>query len=47
MIDEIKAARQELKRAKTILQMDELKCRKRVLRRYMDGYLITKLRDSF
>ncbi|RDD40215.1 Superkiller viralicidic activity 2-like 2 [Trichoplax sp. H2] len=33
MIDEIKAARQELKRAKNILQMDELKCRKRVLRR--------------
>ena len=30
---EIKAARKELKKAKTILQMDELKCRKRVLRR--------------
>lgn len=30
---EIKSAKKELKKAKTILQMDELKCRKRVLRR--------------
>ena len=30
---EIKNAKKELKKAKTILQMDELKCRKRVLRR--------------
>ncbi|XP_061228076.1 exosome RNA helicase MTR4 isoform X4 [Neopsephotus bourkii] len=30
---DIKAARQELKKARTVLQMDELKCRKRVLRR--------------
>lgn len=30
---EIKAAKKELKKAKTILQLDELKCRKRVLRR--------------
>ena len=33
---EIKNAKKELKKAKTILQMDELKCRKRVLRRYGD-----------
>ncbi|XP_032241598.2 exosome RNA helicase MTR4 [Nematostella vectensis] len=31
--NEIRAARKELKRARTILQLDELKCRKRVLRR--------------
>ena len=30
---DIKVAKKELKKAKTILQMDELKCRKRVLRR--------------
>ena len=30
---EIKEHKKELKKAKTILQMDELKCRKRVLRR--------------
>ncbi|KAF4108016.1 hypothetical protein G5714_010775 [Onychostoma macrolepis] len=30
---EIKAAKRELKKARTVLQMDELKCRKRVLRR--------------
>ncbi|KAF4082600.1 hypothetical protein AMELA_G00153520 [Ameiurus melas] len=30
---DIKAAKRELKRARTVLQMDELKCRKRVLRR--------------
>ncbi|XP_076217585.1 phospholipid phosphatase 1-like [Aptenodytes patagonicus] len=30
---DIKAAKQELKEARTVLQMDELKCRKRVLRR--------------
>ncbi|NWS43647.1 MTREX helicase, partial [Probosciger aterrimus] len=30
---DIKAARRELKKARTVLQMDELKCRKRVLRR--------------
>ena len=30
---EIKAAKKELKKAKTVIQMDELKCRKRVLRR--------------
>jgi ATP-dependent RNA helicase DOB1 len=30
---EISAARKDLKRAQTIMQMDELKCRKRVLRR--------------
>ncbi|KFM73930.1 Superkiller viralicidic activity 2-like 2, partial [Stegodyphus mimosarum] len=31
--DEIKAAKAELKKARSLLQMDELKCRKRVLRR--------------
>ncbi|KAG8598940.1 hypothetical protein GDO81_002807 [Engystomops pustulosus] len=30
---DIRAARRELKKARTVLQMDELKCRKRVLRR--------------
>ncbi|XP_063066221.1 exosome RNA helicase MTR4 isoform X2 [Engraulis encrasicolus] len=30
---DIKSAKRELKRARTVLQMDELKCRKRVLRR--------------
>ena len=30
---EIKVAKAELKRKKSLLQMDELKCRKRVLRR--------------
>ncbi|CAB1352126.1 unnamed protein product [Coregonus sp. 'balchen'] len=30
---DIKGAKQELKKARTVLQMDELKCRKRVLRR--------------
>ena len=30
---EIKAVKQNLKKAKTVIQMDELKCRKRVLRR--------------
>jgi len=30
---DIKAAKRELKKARTVLQMDELKCRKRVLRR--------------
>ncbi|XP_069684431.1 exosome RNA helicase MTR4 isoform X2 [Periplaneta americana] len=30
---ELKATKQELKKAKSLLQMDELKCRKRVLRR--------------
>lgn len=31
--EELKAVKQELKQAKSLLQMDELKCRKRVLRR--------------
>ncbi|XP_061589656.1 exosome RNA helicase MTR4 [Cololabis saira] len=30
---EVRTAKQELKKARTVLQMDELKCRKRVLRR--------------
>lgn len=30
---DIKAAKRELKKARTVLQMDELKCRKRMLRR--------------
>ena len=30
---EIKAAKAELKKKRSLLQMDELKCRKRVLRR--------------
>lgn len=30
---DIKVAKRELKKARTVLQMDELKCRKRVLRR--------------
>ncbi|NXX40462.1 MTREX helicase, partial [Tricholaema leucomelas] len=30
---DIRAAKRELKKARTVLQMDELKCRKRVLRR--------------
>ena len=30
---DIKGAKRELKKARTVLQMDELKCRKRVLRR--------------
>ncbi|CAG5867769.1 unnamed protein product [Menidia menidia] len=30
---DVRAAKQELKKARTVLQMDELKCRKRVLRR--------------
>lgn len=30
---ELKAAKEDLKRAKSLLQLDELKCRKRVLRR--------------
>ena len=29
-------AKKDLKRAHTIMQMDELKCRKRVLRRYRE-----------
>ncbi|XP_017881620.1 exosome RNA helicase MTR4 [Ceratina calcarata] len=33
LANQIKQAKQELKQAKSILQMDELKCRKRVLRR--------------
>lgn len=33
ILAEIKTVRKELKRTKTILQLDELKCRKRVLRR--------------
>ncbi|PFX30767.1 Superkiller viralicidic activity 2-like 2 [Stylophora pistillata] len=33
IIGEIKTVKKELKRTKTVLQMDELKCRKRVLRR--------------
>ncbi|KAJ7386581.1 Exosome RNA helicase MTR4 [Desmophyllum pertusum] len=33
IIGEIKSVRKELKKTKTILQVDELKCRKRVLRR--------------
>ena len=32
---EISAAKKDLKRVQTIMQMDELKCRKRVLRRYV------------
>ena len=32
--DEVKMARKELKKAQSIMQLDELKCRKRVLRRY-------------
>jgi ATP-dependent RNA helicase DOB1 len=31
--EEYKAEKNELKKAKSLLQMDELKCRKRVLRR--------------
>ncbi len=31
---EVKLSRKELKKAQTIMQLDELKCRKRVLRRY-------------
>ena len=31
---EVKLAKKELKRAQTIMQLDELKCRKRVLRRW-------------
>ena len=30
---EMKAVKQNLKKAKTVIQLDELKCRKRVLRR--------------
>lgn len=30
---DIRAAKRELKKAQTVLQMDQLKCRKRVLRR--------------
>ena len=33
---EINMAKKDLKRAHTIMQMDELKCRKRVLRRYRE-----------
>jgi ATP-dependent RNA helicase DOB1 len=33
MGEDLKLAKQELKKAKSLLQMDELKCRKRVLRR--------------
>ena len=33
LANEIKEKKKELKKARTILQMDELKCRKRVLRR--------------
>lgn len=33
ILAEIKTVKKELKRTKTILQLDELKCRKRVLRR--------------
>ena len=33
LVAEIKEAKKELKKAQTIMQMDELKCRKRVLRR--------------
>ena len=29
----MKAAKRELKRAKTVIQLEELKCRKRVIRR--------------
>lgn len=32
---EIAAVRKELKKSTTILQMDDLKCKKRVLRRYI------------
>jgi len=32
---QVKAAQKELKKVQTIMQMDELKCRKRVLRRYV------------
>ena len=31
---EVREAKKELKKAQTIMQLDELKCRKRVLRRY-------------
>ena len=31
--NEVKMARKELKKAQSIMQLDELKCRKRVLRR--------------
>ena len=34
IISEIKTVKKELRRTKTVLQMDELKSRKRVLRRY-------------
>ena len=30
---DVRTAKQELKKARTVLQMDKLKCRKRVLRR--------------
>ena len=33
LVAEIKEAKKELKKAQTIMQMEELKCRKRVLRR--------------
>jgi len=33
LANEIKETKKKLKKARTILQMDELKCRKRVLRR--------------
>ena len=34
----MREAKKELKKAQTIMQMDELKCRKRVLRRYITIY---------
>lgn len=35
LVAEIKEAKKELKKAQTIMQMEELKCRKRVLRRLL------------
>lgn len=35
LVTEIKEAKKELKKAQTIMQMDELKSRKRVLRRFV------------
>ena len=35
--NEVKLARKELKKAQSIMQLDELKCRKRVLRRYISS----------
>lgn len=39
LLGELKAFREDLKKAKSLLQMDELRCRKRILRRL--GYCTT------